>query len=40
MSTVAEAKPTFVTLPEIVANLNAGPRRSSYAKVQVQLERP
>lgn len=37
----ADAKPmapVFVELPEIVANLNAGPRRNSFIKLKVKLE--
>jgi len=34
---VAEA-PTFVDLPEIVANLNGNPRRPSYVKIKAKLE--
>ena len=37
----AEAKakqPTYVELPEMVANLNAGARRNSYVKLRVRLE--
>jgi flagellar FliL protein len=38
---VAEAKPpppTFIDVPELIANLDAGPRRSSYVKLRVKLE--
>lgn len=30
--------PVFVELPEIVANLNAGPKRNSFIKLKVKLE--
>ena len=30
--------PVFVELPEIVANLNAGPKRNSFIKLRVKLE--
>jgi flagellar FliL protein len=30
--------PTYVELPQIVANLNAGPRRTSFVKLQARLE--
>ena len=34
-----EAKlPSFLEMPDIVANLNAGPRRAVYLKLQVRLE--
>ena len=32
------AAPVYVELPEIVANLNAGPRRSSFVKMRARLE--
>jgi flagellar FliL protein len=36
---VAAAKPpTFLEMPEIVANLNVGPRQPGYIKLQVRLE--
>lgn len=35
----AEAKgPVFMDLPDIVANLNAGPRRASFVKLKAKLE--
>jgi len=42
MHAAAEAKPiappVYVALPEIVANLNAGPRHASFVKLTVQVE--
>lgn len=32
------AAPIYVELPQIVANLNAGPRRSSFVKLQARIE--
>lgn len=32
------AAPVYLEMPEIVANLNAGPRRTSYIKLQSRLE--
>ncbi|MGC8468579.1 MAG: flagellar basal body-associated FliL family protein [Acetobacteraceae bacterium] len=32
------AKPVFVAMPEIIANLDAGPRRASYIKLQAEIE--
>ena len=32
------AAPTFLDMPEIVSNLNAGPRRTSYLKLHVKIE--
>jgi flagellar FliL protein len=32
--------PTFVDVPELVANLNGGPRRQSYVKMTVRIEVP
>jgi flagellar FliL protein len=32
------AKPVFMDLPEIIANLNAGPRRNSFIKLRPKLE--
>jgi len=32
------AKPVFVEMPEIIANLNSGTRRSNYVKLKAQLE--
>jgi flagellar FliL protein len=34
----AAAPPTFLDMPEIVSNLNAGPRRTSYLKLHVKIE--
>jgi flagellar FliL protein len=34
----AAKPPTFMDLPDIVANLNAGPRRTGFVKVHVKLE--
>lgn len=34
----APAAPVFLDLPDIVANLNAGPRRASYIKLKAKLE--
>ena len=34
----APAAPTYVELPEIVANLNAGARRSAFVKIKARLE--
>jgi flagellar FliL protein len=34
----AARPPTFMDLPDIVANLNAGPRRTGFVKVHVKLE--
>ena len=34
----AVAPPTFLDMPEIVSNLNAGPRRTSYLKLHVKVE--
>jgi flagellar FliL protein len=34
----AAAAPTYLEMPEIVANLNAGPRRASYIKLHSRLE--
>ena len=35
---VAAAAPVYVEMPEIIANLNAGPRRASYVKLKPKLE--
>lgn len=34
----AAAAPTYLEIPEMVANLNAGPRRASYVKLRSRLE--
>jgi flagellar FliL protein len=36
--TAAVTAPVYVELPQIVANLNAGPRRTSFVKLQAKLE--
>lgn len=36
--TATPAPPVFVDVPEIIANLDAGPRHTSYVKLQVRLE--
>ncbi len=38
LATAAAAAPVYVEMPEIVANLNAGARRSSFVKLQARLE--
>ena len=35
---VARLAPVFMEMPEIIANLNAGPRRSSFIKLRAKLE--
>ena len=35
---VARLAPVFMEIPEIIANLNAGPRRSSFIKLRAKLE--
>jgi flagellar FliL protein len=34
----AVAPPVFVAIPELIANLNAGPQRNSFVKLQARLE--
>jgi len=34
----AAAKPVYIDVPEMVANLNAGPRKQSYIKLKAQIE--
>jgi flagellar FliL protein len=38
MADAAPPPPTYVEMPQIVANLNAGPRRTSFVKLQARLE--
>ncbi len=38
MEAKAPAAPVFLDLPDIVANLNAGPRRASFIKLKAKLE--
>jgi flagellar FliL protein len=38
MAEAAAPAPTYVEMPQIVANLNAGPRRTSFVKLQARLE--
>jgi flagellar FliL protein len=38
MAEAAPAAPTYVEMPQIVANLNAGPRRTAFVKLQARLE--
>ena len=37
-ASAAANKPVYVEMPEMVANLNAGPRRQSYIKLKAQVE--
>lgn len=38
VASTAAVAPIYVELPQIVANLNAGPRRSSFVKLQARIE--
>ncbi len=37
-ATAADAAPIFVDMPEVIANLDAGPRRASYVKMTPKLQ--